>query len=237
MISLEESLNIIFCIIGHELVFLLTDRRHMCNICIMTNDAVIYVNLGDVATVSAGYPLRGSAESLKAGDVHLVQLKNVANDGDMNWGDVASVSLPSKREPSWLTEDDVIFAARGTRTYAYALSNVPPRTVCAPQFFVVSIKKPEKLSPRFLAWQINQKPAQDYFQRNSTGSYIQNIRRNVLEELPIALPSKETQMTIAALWQAAQREQAILNRLIETRNSQLEALAIGLAPKSREARP
>jgi restriction endonuclease S subunit len=202
----------------------------------MLDDANFYITLGDAVTVTAGYPLRGSAEALKLGDVRLIQLKNTDPDSDIDWGDVSSVSLPSKREPNWLTDHDVIFAARGTKTLAYPLSHVPPKTVCAPQFFVLSIQEPEKLLPHFLAWQINQKPAQEYFQRNATGSHIQNIRRSVLEELTIVVPSKEKQMMIVAFWQAAQKERSLLKRLIESRNSQLEALAVSLAPKAKEAR-
>lgn len=201
----------------------------------MDNDANNYIKLGDAVSVTAGYPLRKSAEALQPGDVKLVQLKNTDVESDIDWEGVSSVSLPSKREPNWLTDNDVIFSARGTRTLAYPLSQVPPKTVCAPQFFVLSVQEPENLSPHFLAWQINQKPAQDYFQRNATGSHIQNIRRAVLEELKIFLPSKKKQMMIVSFWRAAQQERSLLKRLIENRNSQLEALAIGLAPTSREA--
>ena len=202
----------------------------------MDDDAIIYIKLGEAAKVSAGYPLRGAADALEPGDAHFIQLKNANPDDGIDWAVVSLVSLPSKRKRSWLTDHDVVFAARGTRTLAYPLSNVPPKTVCAPQFFVLSVQDPESLSPHFLAWQINQKPTQEYFRRNATGSYIQNIRRSVLEDLTIAVPPKDKQMMIVAFWQAAQRERSLLNSLMENRNSQLEALAAGLAPYGKEAR-
>jgi restriction endonuclease S subunit len=210
---------------------------HNVNInCTMNNDAYKILKVGDIARVSAGYPLRGSAESLAAGDIRLIQLKNTNPDSTIDWTKVSSVSLPSKREPNWLTNEDVIFSARGTRTFAYTLDDVPSKTVCAPQFFVLSVSSIKSLSPHFLAWQLNQKPAQDYFQRNATGSHIMNIRRAVLEELEITVPSMNRQMTIVAFWKAAQKERSLLNRLIENRNSQLEALAAGLVPDGKEAR-
>jgi restriction endonuclease S subunit len=208
--------------------------NHYC--CVMDNDAQIYIRLADTVTVTAGYPLRGSAESLGDGDVRLIQLKNTNPEGVIDWKGVTSVSLPSKREPNWLTNDDVIFSARGTRTFAYPLDDVPSKTVCAPQFFVLSVRNTKNLSPRFLAWQLNQKPAQDYFQRNATGSHILNIRRAVLEELTITVPSIKRQKMIVAFWQATRKERSLLNSLIENRNSQLEALAAGLVPDGKEAR-
>lgn len=187
------------------------------------------IPLKDVAAVAAGYPLRTAVEVLGEGDVHFVQLKNVdVASGSVDWAQVPTVALPSARQPAWLTDSDVIFSARGTRTYAYALANTPAKAVCAPQFFVLTVREPGHISPDFLAWQINQRPAQDYFERTATGSYIQNIRRQVLEELPISVPPMQTQKLAVEFWRSAQRERAILNQLIENRNTQLEAFAMGL---------
>jgi restriction endonuclease S subunit len=202
----------------------------------MSNDAIHSVTLGEIAGVASGYPLRCSTEDLESGDVHFVQLKNTSQDAHVNWAGVPKVTLPSKRQPVWLSDDDVLFASRGTKTLAYPLTNTPSRAVCAPQFFVLTVRDTRKLSPEFLAWQINQKTAQDYFQRTATGSYIQNIRRSVLENLPIVVPALHRQHLIVKFLQAAQHERATLNRLIENRNNQLEALAFGLLQQPSEAK-
>ncbi len=178
--------------------------------------------------VASGYPLRSSVELLEPGDVHFVQIKHTSPDADIDWSQVPQVSLPSKREPVWLSDADVVFTSRGTRTLAYPLVGTPSKAVCAPQFFVLSVREIGKISPEFLAWQINQKPAQDYFQRTATGSYIQNIRREVIENLPITIPPIQQQRLIVKFWRAAQLERITLNRLVENRNHQLEALAMGL---------
>jgi restriction endonuclease S subunit len=194
----------------------------------MSNEAHFSRRLGDIATISSGYPLRGAIEVLEEGDVRLVQLKHMSTEADIDWDAVPMVSLPPVRKHAWLTDADVIFASRGTRTLAYPLVNTPPRTVCAPQFFVLSISNTDTLAPPFLAWQINQRPAQDYFRSNATGSYIQNIRREVVENLVIAVPPMREQQLIVEFWRAAQRERAALNHLIQNRNTQLEALALRL---------
>ncbi|MEQ1904892.1 MAG: restriction endonuclease subunit S [Pirellulaceae bacterium] len=194
----------------------------------MTDDAHKYERLARVATITSGHPLRGSLEALEQGDVHLLQLKHMSTDNDIDWKAVPKVKLPTARNPAWLTDQDVIFASRGTRTLAYSLTNTPARTVCAPQFFVLSINDVGSVLPQFLAWQINQRPAQDYFQRNATGSYIQNIRREVVENLPLALPALQEQRLIVEFWGAAQRERTALINLIENRNNELEALALKL---------
>jgi hypothetical protein len=198
----------------------------------MEDNANIYLRLADVARISSGYPLRSSVELLEPGDVHFLQIKNLSLETEISWEQVPQVSLPSKREPVWLTNDDVVFTSRGTRTLAYPLAATPKKSVCAPQFFVLSLENPGKILPEFLAWQINQKPAQDYLQRAATGDYIQNIRREVIENLPVVVPPIPQQRLIVKFWRASQRERFALNQLIENRTNQLEVIAIGLLKPS-----
>ncbi|MEH6809007.1 MAG: restriction endonuclease subunit S [Hyphomonas oceanitis] len=202
----------------------------------MSNDAKI-LELMEVADVSAGYPLRSSAEALDKGGVHFIQLKHVDTEAELDWACVPTVALPSKRDPQWLTDDDVIFAARGTRTFAYPLMNTPDHTVCAPQFFVLSAADKGRVLPGFLAWQINQRPAQEYLAQRSTGAHIPNVRRRALEEMPIIVPSLAQQEVIVELWRAAREERATLTRLMENRTQQMEALALGLFQNAQRARP
>ena len=189
----------------------------------------MFMPLGSVSSISAGYPLRHSAEELAEGSISFVQLKNVCLERGIVWDEVAKIDLPSTRNQSWLSPNDVIFSARGSRTLAYPVINPPERAACAPHFYVISIRDHAELLPEFLAWQMNQKAAQDYLQREAAGSYILNIRRQVLEQLPIAIPPLREQELIVAYWRAAQRERLMLERLIETTDAQLGAIAMRLA--------
>lgn len=121
----------------------------------------------------------------------------------------------------------MIFSTRGVRTYAVALDPPPFPTVCSPHFFVLRPCGPE-LDPRFLAWQINQAPAQEYLQREATGSHILNIRREVIERLEIVIPSRARQDAIVAFAETVAREKRLLNSLIENRQQQMNALAARL---------
>ncbi len=194
----------------------------------MSDDANMLLRLGDAASAAAGFPLRGSAEALPPGDIRLVQLKHVSLEEGVRWDEVPVVELPVTRRISWLSDQDVLFASRGTRTLAYPLVHTPLRAVCAPQFFVISVNDTSQLLPEFLAWQMNQRAAQDYFHANATGSFIQNIRREVVEGLPITVPPLEQQRLVVDLWRTAQRERAVLKQLIDIRDKQLGAIALRL---------
>ena len=177
--------------------------------------------------IAAGYPLRWSVDALPAGDVAMLQMGNVNPDLVLDWAVIRRVELPSTRPVNFLQPNDVIFSTRGTRNFALALEHVPVRAVCSPHFFVLRVNNAQ-ITPAFLAWQINQLPAQTYFQRSATGSDILNIRRETLENLSIAVPSLADQHAICALDRAARVERAALNQLIANRNRQLQAIAIDL---------
>jgi len=180
------------------------------------------------AEITAGFPLRVAADSLPTGDTYFVQMRNIDSDTGIKWGETACVSLPTKREPYWLQEGDVLFAARGAKNYAVIVDHPPGKAVCSPHFFVLRLHDASPVTPEFLAWQINQKPAQDHFLRNATGSHIPNIRKQVLAELQLAVPCHEEQERIVSLSKAAAKERHIMNRLIEIRIQELEAIASGL---------
>ncbi len=190
--------------------------------------------LKDCATIAAGYPLRSSVDSLPMGDVAVLQMGNANPDVSIDWAALKRVELPSLRHGNFLQADDVIFSTRGSRNFALALDHVPLRAVCSPHFFVLRVNN-AKITPAFLAWQMNQSPAQTYFGRSATGSDILNIRREALENLSIAVPSLADQHTICALDRAACAERYLLNQLIANRNRQLQAIALDLHRPIKES--
>jgi hypothetical protein len=189
--------------------------------------------LSEVAEISAGHPIRSAVDELPEGDMGVVQMRNVDPESGVDWGGVRRVELPPARRVEPLEPGDVIFTTRGTRNYAAALDGTPFPAVCSPHFFVIRIHS-AAIDPSFLAWQINQAPAQEYFQREATGSYILNIRREVIERLEIALPPLGRQAVIVALAEAAKRERQLLSALIDNRQQQMSALAAALRKEIKE---
>ncbi len=193
----------------------------------MFNDAYFHKGLRDIAAISAGHPFRGAIDDLPPGNIGVIQMRNVGDNG-IDWQSLTFVELPSKRMPAILAPGDVIFTTRGTRNVALALSVVPAPVVCSPHFFVLRVKDLVRMNPGFLAWQLNQRPAQEHFQREATGSYILNITRAAIEGLTIIVPPMERQLQILTFDQDARAERALLTKLIENRNQQIEAIAMRL---------
>jgi len=189
--------------------------------------------LSDLAVISAGYPLRGAVDELSPGDVAIIQMRNVDAETGVSWNEVRRVELPSKRPTAILAAGDILFTTRGARNFALALDVVDGEAVCSPHFFVIRVSDSSRIEPKFLAWQINQRAAQEYFQREATGSHILNIRRDVIDALIVTIPPVENQRVIVALADAARAERVALTQLIDNRSQQLEAIAFGLTTPER----
>jgi len=111
---------------------------------------------------------------------------------------------------------------------ALALDEVPSATVLSPHFFHLTPLPGGVVLPAFIAWIINQEPAQQYLKKSAEGSDVPAIRRQVLEELPIAVPPVEKQHAILELDRAWQREQAVMGRLKENGRKMMAAIARGV---------
>lgn len=183
--------------------------------------------LAEVAEIAAGHPLRSGVDDFRAGETGVIQMRNVDSEAGVDWAGVSRIELPPARRIEFLSPGNVIFSTRGARAYAVALGDVPFPAVCSPHFFVLRVRIPD-IEPRFLAWQINQTPAQDYLKREATGSHILNIRREVIERLEIVIPSLARQAAIVAFAEDAARENRQLVALIENRQNQMNALAAAL---------
>lgn len=181
-----------------------------------------------LARIAPGYPFRSAIDELPAGETAAIQMRDVERDGEIDWPSLTYVALPSARPPALLASGDILFTTRGRRHAALALTDVSVPAVCSPHFFVVSVRDPQVLDPRFLAWQLNQRPTQDYFQREATGSYILNVTRAVIEAVEIVAPPAAIQRAILALDTAARAERSALAGLVDARNRQMEAIALRL---------
>jgi hypothetical protein len=194
----------------------------------MRLDNYMNTRLCDIADIRSGHPFRGTIESQSNGDAHVVQVRDAALTGEIFQDRMITTTLTGRKQPDWLKTGDVLFVAKGAKHFAALVEDLPENTVCSPHFFLVRLTpaQQEKALPEFICWQLNQLPAQRYFQTSAEGSMYVSIRRQVLETTPIVLPSIERQYQLAAMYRCAVKERKIFQKLIDSRQQQLEAIAI-----------
>lgn len=175
--------------------------------------------LNKLVHIEAGYPFRTSLKETASPDAYAVQLKNTNTRDGVDWSGCTPVKLPGKRQPTWLANGDLLLPARGMAPGAVLIANLPrhweERVVASPHFFVLRVHSNQVL-PEFLAWYINQRPAQRYLWQNRQGSAVGNLRRKTLESLGIQLPPLTEQRSITKLAQLLYREQQVLEQLLQT---------------------
>ncbi|MFT8346788.1 restriction endonuclease subunit S [Gluconobacter oxydans] len=183
-------------------------------------------NLSDIATVAAGHPFRGKIEPIEGAETAVAQMRDTSPSG-VDWTSCVRTEVAGRREPDWLRSGDILFPARGNVSLAVLVNESigSLQAVAAPHFFLLRVSRPDVL-PAYLAWWLNQEPAQRYLEQNSQSStLVRNIARPVLEATPVMLPSIPRQEQIVGLANAMQREEELLHRLRQTNQQIMTGLA------------
>ena len=175
--------------------------------------------------IQGGYPFRAGIRSVADGSVFAVQMRDVQPGQSVQWNEVIRTELDDPRESYWLREGDVLFVAKGNRYFAACLTHVPPKTVSSPHMYVLRVNEAATLAPEFLAWQINQRPSQQYLNQAAVGTNQLSIRRAALESMPFAVPALDKQHQALAMAKLALDERIALEKLIKNRQQQLDVIA------------
>ncbi len=151
--------------------------------------------LKNITTITAGHPVRGALEPVLSGEVSVVQMKDVDAEQGIDTRTLVPVKLPTKKKPDYLRQHDILFISRGNHFFATRVDEPLDNTVAAPKFFVLRVKT-HQVMPAYVAWYINHHRAQRYFSQQVVGSWVQLISRQVLQDLPIAIPPLAQQALI-----------------------------------------
>lgn len=184
------------------------------------------VSVSALCTVSTGWSFRGRIEPAEGAETLVVQMRDTSPSG-VDWTSCVRTEVAGRREPDWLRPGDILFPARGNVSQAVLIDESigSLQAVAAPHFFLLRVSRPDVL-PAYLAWWLNQEPAQRHLEQNAQSStLVRNIARPVLETTPVVLPPLPRQKQIVGLANAMQREDALLHRLRQTNQQIMTGLA------------
>lgn len=179
-----------------------------------------------VTSISAGHPYRGRIDPTEGAETVVVQMRDTSLSG-VDWRSCVRTEVAGRREPDWLRPGDILFPARGNVSQAVLIDESigSLQAVAAPHFFLLRVSRSDVL-PAYLAWWLNQEPAQRHLEQNAQSStLVRNIARPVLEATPVVLPPLPRQEQIVGLAIAMQREEDLLRRLRQTNQQIMTGLA------------
>ncbi len=178
-------------------------------------------NLKDIATIQTGLFAKPMAE----GNIVYLQAKHFDENGMLLstlYPDLMSEGISNKH---LLRNDDVLFAAKGSKNFAAVFEAHNAPSVASTSFFVFRITD-KMILPQFLVWYLNHPTAQEILKRTARGTSIPSIRKSVLEELEILIPNMETQKAILKITNLHNTEKKLKKEIELLREKQIQQLII-----------
>ena len=190
--------------------------------------------LKKLATISSGATFRSRIEASQAGNVRLIQMKDLGADNLVHLASCVRIEHPNPK-PSQLAErGDIIFRSRGQSHTAALLNQAAASAIVAAPLFRIRADQAQ-IQPEFLLWWLNQASAQAYFASRARGTMVQMISKQVLEELAVPLPALKQQARIANLFRLATREQQILENIKQSRALYTQAVLMQMTQEHANA--
>ena len=176
--------------------------------------------------ITSGYSFRGKITGSSDGTLRVVQLKDMQHEYTSIGRDCTLIDADGMKKKQYLKEGDILFIAKGANNFATVFEPVDQLPSIASSVFYVIKVNAAKADPHYIAWYINKTQVQKYFQAHAAGTYSRNINKEVVENIPLQLPSLEIQKKIARVAKLAQKEQYLYEQLKEKRNKLLETQLI-----------
>ncbi len=179
-------------------------------------EATRVMPLGDCAEVLPGFSVRGRMDHDPDGTHQLVLSRHLEDGVPYVYEPAHELRMdPGARDTSryHLAGGDVLFMSRGIQNRAWVMREVPDRTMPPVSFYI--LRPREGLDGRYLAWYLNQKPAQAIIEQIRTGAGTPIVQRKVFENMQIVVPPVATQREIAELAELLTRERDLRSALAQ----------------------
>lgn len=167
--------------------------------------------LDNLVEIQPGYQARGKIIESPIGSHLLLQAKDIINES-LTWDTSIKFDPDLNPDRYRIKHNDILFIARGYENKAYLANNPPDNLLASNIFYII---KPQEIHPGFLAWWLNQKPAQAYFAQFQVKMGFAYLSKKNLSNLKIPLPPRETQEKIAAVQELWERENSLSNEIAD----------------------
>ena len=164
------------------------------------------IKILDLANISSGLYL--PVQPL--GNVNYLQVKDFSADTPTK---IASkVEATPRVMKNLLHKGDILLASKGVYMATQYKDDAP--AVASTSFFVLRVQSPAVL-PEYLHWYLNQPQTEQWFKSQQQGTGILSIRKSVVEDLEVPVPSLETQRQVVALGKLVKREYELRTTIAE----------------------
>lgn len=182
------------------------------------------IRISDLAEIFTGLNYQKKEISQKYNGINFIQAKDIANN-QLFKNTIFKIEKISIDKRFILVDNDILFSAKGSRNFAFLYKSTYGESTASSTFFIVRITS-NSILPEYLSWYLNQKPAQDYFKSQSTGTFIPSINKMQLSELEIPIPSFEVQSKIIKIDTLRSKEKELLYAISSKKDLLIENILL-----------
>jgi len=188
----------------------------------------------EIANILLGYQFRKKIEPADDGTNYVIQIRDFDEHRILHKEGLSRVKIDKPAEQYLINKGDVLFLSRGHRNWAASIIDNYEDTITVSHFYVLKIRNASVI-PEYIAWYINQAPAQEYLHNIARrGTHIPIIPLSAFKGLTVDLPDKETQKKIVELSTLMEREKRLLNELQEKRSQLVKAVSLKAIKNNKE---
>jgi len=171
--------------------------------------------IAECAEVLPGFALKARAEHEPEGAYQVVMAKHLSNCMPYRYIDEHELRMTPAGSPEnyRVQKGDVLFISRGVRNCAAVIESLPEKTIASATFYI--LRAHPVIEPAYLAWCLNQPPAQAQIGQIRTGAGTPIVQRNVLGDIQIPVPPLREQKQIVELGALMAAELDIRKKLLE----------------------
>lgn len=185
-------------------------------------------NLISTDGLFSGYSFREKIEHTPNGNVGILQMKDISDNYlSFDYQNIDKVNDFIFKDKFYLQKKDILFVSKGVNNYAIAVEQLNFKIVPSATFFVIRADE-KRIVPEYLVWYINQKEAQNYFNEKKAGTYVPNLNKQDIMELPIKVPSLKVQKAIAKTAILLNKEIEILDKIKTNRKELIQNKLLNL---------
>jgi restriction endonuclease S subunit len=170
------------------------------------------VRLSEVCDTRTGFTPRGKIPTTDTGDVRVISIGDFSPDGHVEIDRLPRMAAEDAPARNLVSPGDVLFRSRGERTTSWAVPDHLRELILVVSPIYVLRPDTRLVLPEFLAWTLNQSPAQKYFDATAHGTSIRMVPKSSLDDLEIDLPDLNSQHLIASVEALAARERTLTER-------------------------
>jgi hypothetical protein len=192
------------------------------------------LRITDVADINIGYQFRTKIEPTDDGTHSVIQIRDFDEHRLLHPEGLLQVKIDKPADQFSINKGDILFLSRGHRNWAAPIVDEIKGAIAVSHFFVLRIKSVEVL-PEYLAWYLNQAPAQEYLHSNARhGTHMPLVPLSAFKGLTVEVPSKEMQKKIVELSRLMEKEKQLFAELQEKRSRLINTVCLKAAKSKKE---